>query len=90
MVLGAQLSGHTPFEMQEELSPEGTQAPNLCRTLEHCWVKWPKANKKEEWLQFDADTILEATASTRHALHPPQEPQEVLSEESGVTNEKEK
>lgn len=54
-----------------------------------CVVKWPKANK-EEWLQFDADTILEVTASTRHALHPPQEPQKVLSEESGVAHEKEK
>lgn len=82
MVVGAQLSGHTPGEMQEELSPEGTQAPNLCRTLERCRVKWPKANN-QEWLQFDADTILEVTASTRHALHPPQEPQEVLSEECG-------
>lgn len=70
MVLGAQLSGHTPGEMQEELSPEGIQAPNLCRTFEHCWVKWLKANKEKEWLQFDADTILEVTASTRHALHP--------------------
>lgn len=88
MVLGAQLSGHTPGEMQEELSPEGTQAPNLCRTLEHSRVKWPKANKEKELLQFDADTILEVTTSTRHALHPP--PQEVLSEESGVAHEKEK
>lgn len=86
MVLGAQLSGQTPGEMQEELSPERIQAPNLCRKLEHCRVKWPKANKEKEWLQFDVDTILEVTASTRHALHPPQEPQEVLSEDSGVAH----
>lgn len=40
-----------------------TQAPNPHRPQEQGQVKWPQANKEQEWRQFDDDTnsFLEAT-----------------------------
>ncbi|KAJ8014696.1 hypothetical protein DPEC_G00018330 [Dallia pectoralis] len=66
----SQRSGNTSGEMQEELGPEANhsaqnlqviQVPNPCRTSEQRRVKWPQANKENEWLQFDedVDTIME-------------------------------
>ena len=44
--------------------PQVTQAPAPRRISEHRRVRWPKAHKEKEWLQFDVDidSIIEAAA----------------------------
>ena len=72
-VQASQRAGNPPGETQEELGLEPnhsaqnfqvTQAPNPHRPPEHRRVKWPQANKEQEWREFDeyTNSILEATA----------------------------
>ncbi|TWW59867.1 hypothetical protein D4764_06G0013970 [Takifugu flavidus] len=68
-----QRTGPGPGERQEEPGQEANhrsqslhipEPPNPNRVVQQQQIKWPPANRRSEWLQFDEDvsTIIQATA----------------------------
>lgn len=72
----AQCTEVTSVEMQEEHgpktphSPQNFQAHNSmapCRAVQQHWIKWPVANKRKVWCQFDEDVARIITATSKAA-----------------------